>query len=190
MTAEIADLRAAQARPSVDLEHIGSLISVFRNATRADAENGGREYFEKASNAERELREAVERTVGALRAEAQRQKQITELGFWAETATDKECKELRAQLNAAQAGQVSKWISISDRLPPNGVLVLIAQKGLKLSAGGVSIGAYHTHYSSGEPHEIPFWKNALFGDTGCGPSHWRPLPRVRWTTAAPQPGGR
>lgn len=67
--ADIADLRAAQARPSVDLEHIGSLISVFRNATRADAENGGREYFESARNAERELREAIDRIVGELRRE-------------------------------------------------------------------------------------------------------------------------
>lgn len=85
----------AQARVA-ELEHIGSLISVFRNATRDDAKNGGREYFEKASSAEQELRQEIERIVGALRANAQR---------WREQF---DCMQLqrnhhRDRANAAQA---------------------------------------------------------------------------------------
>ncbi|MED5608523.1 hypothetical protein VV867_12580 [Pseudomonas sp. JH-2] len=99
MTAEIADLRAAQARPSVDLEHIGSLISVFRNATRDDANNGGREYFESARNAERELREAVERIVGALRDELDSERDLVKV-------LQEQNDALRSTAEDAQAGQV------------------------------------------------------------------------------------
>ncbi|MDF8361904.1 hypothetical protein, partial [Achromobacter anxifer] len=41
------------------MENIHSLISQFRNATRDDAKNGGRNYFEAASALESKLRQAV-----------------------------------------------------------------------------------------------------------------------------------
>ncbi len=54
--APIADERA---------DNIHSLISRFRNATRDDAKNGGRDYFEAARALESELRQAVDALASA-----------------------------------------------------------------------------------------------------------------------------
>ncbi|WP_260476851.1 hypothetical protein [Pseudomonas aeruginosa] len=98
MTAEIAELRAILPKqpPAQDLEHVGSLISVFRNAIRDDAKNGGREYFEKARSAEQELRQEIDRIVGALRADRD---------SWAEQAEQRlaDWDEMRKERDAAQA---------------------------------------------------------------------------------------
>ncbi len=76
---EVCMKAPAQAFSVPELEHIGSLISVFRNATRDDASNGGREYFEKASSAEQELRQEIDRIVGALRNELESERDLVKV---------------------------------------------------------------------------------------------------------------
>ncbi|GBL59221.1 hypothetical protein PCLA_13f0067 [Pseudomonas citronellolis] len=89
----------AQPSPAPELEHIHSLISVFRNATRDDANNGGREYFEKARSAEQELRQEIDRIVGALRAELEAERDLVKV-------LQEQNDALRSTAEDAQAGQV------------------------------------------------------------------------------------
>ena len=62
----------------------------------------------------------------------------------------------------------SEWISVADRLPDDGVEVLIGWAGCK------SIDVASVHRKVWESHGVPYLEGALCD--GVPPTHWMPAP--------------
>lgn len=78
------------------------------------------------------------------------------------------------------------WIAVSDRLPPERVMVDIcsgSEPFLHRNPDGTSIGYWYTT----EEHPEPHWRDRNGGSVTCSPWYWRPRPRVSFAKPDPKP---